>query len=117
VNEEPVYDEMDWQLLFELRVSILLNKPLPLPVLRIMRARGWVSLPPPEEWVYVRAVLEDAPEQTIERYSHHVAIPRLLHVGQEELALFQRRYRDEAVEDMLAHEMDGSPVDEEDDED
>jgi len=116
--ESPEYPSLDWQLLFELKAALLQGRPLPLTTLRIMRERGWIALPPYEQWVPVRAVLSgDASQETIERYSYVLATPVLLPVGQRELALFSRVYDDDAINDLYAEELLGEEVDEPDGED
>ena len=114
---EPEYNPVDFQLLFELRVALIQGKPLPLPLLRVMRERGWVSIPPPEKWIHVRAALEGASQETIEAYSYDLAVPIVLPVGRRELALHIRTYDDPIVEELFAEEMDGAEVDEDDAED
>ena len=106
---------VDWQLLFELRVSILHEKPLPMAMLRTMRARGWIDLPPRSQWISVRATSVDDPAQeTLEEYSYTLAHPTILPVGQRELELFSKLHPDEDVEMFYEEEMDD--VDQEDDE-
>jgi len=118
VDEEVEYTELDWQLLFELRISLILGKPLPLPVLRVMRARGWVFIPPQDLWVHVRAAMEGSPEETIEAFSYHVAVPKLTATGVRELHLHSRHHDDDFMEDILESEFDdGAPVDDDDDAD
>jgi len=113
---DPGYSLVDFQLLFELRVALIQGKPLPLPMLRVMRERGWVFIPPPETWVHVRAALEEASQETIEAFSYDLAIPKLTWAGREELALHTRTYEDVDIVGLLEEEMDGEEVDEPDDE-
>lgn len=104
----PEYSPVDWQLLFELRISILHGKPLPLTTLRIMRERGWIVLPPHEQWVPVRAaLLDDVSQETIEAYSYVLAVPVLLPVGRRELALFTRAYDEDDIKELYAEELEG----------
>jgi hypothetical protein len=105
---------VDFQLLFELRVSLIQGKPLPLPLLRVMRERGWVALPPPEEWVHVRAAHEGATQKTIEAFSYDLAVPRITLLGEREIALHARAFDDADIEALLVEEME---VDEQDCED
>jgi len=102
------YSSVDWQLLFELRISLLHGKPLPMTTLRIMRERGWIALPLPEQWVSVRAVLsDDVSQETIEAFSYVLAVPILLPVGERELNLFTSFYADEDIEALYSEELDG----------
>lgn len=114
-NQEYSLSAVDWQLLFELRLALLHGKPLPLTTLRLMRARGWVDLPPKDEWVPVRAVMTgDVSQETIEAYSYTLAKPIVLPVGRREIALFTKLHPDDDIEVFYAEEMDDAEA--EDDE-
>lgn len=115
--DEPEYTSVDFQLLFELRAAQIQGKPLSLPLLRIFRARGWVTVPPREEWIHVRAAPEGASQKTIEAYSYDLATPKLTPLGKRELALHVLMFEDGDVEGLLEDEMDGEEVDEADSED
>lgn len=106
-DAEYVLGDVDWQLLFELSVALLHKKPLPLTTLRIMRERGWIELPPKEQWIPVRAaLLDDVTQETIEAYSYTLATPIVLPVGLREVQLFNRLYPDETVNEIYEEEMD-----------
>lgn len=105
---DPRYSAVDWQLLFELRVALLQKRPLPMTTLRIMRERGWIAIPLPEQWIPVRAALaDDVSQETIEAYSYVLATPILLEVGRREMNLFSRVYDDADLEGLYAEELEG----------
>lgn len=76
--------------------------------LRIMRERGWIAIPLPEQWIPVRAALaDDVSQETIEAYSYVLATPILLEVGRREMNLFSRVYDDADLEGLYAEELEG----------
>jgi len=115
VVHEP--SPVDLQLLFELRVALMQERPLPLAMLRVMRERGWVVLPASDTWVHVRAVLEDATEDTVDAYSYDLGAILVTRAGARELILHLHRFSDADIRACLADEMDEEEVDEAEDED
>lgn len=110
----PDYYPVDDQLLSEIRLALLQGKHLPVSLLRIATARGWVHEPKPCEIVNVRAALEDAPDETLESFSQSLAAPNLTRSGRKELVLHSKYYDDELIESLLGL---GSDADEDDEED
>jgi len=111
------YSNVDAQLLLELRMSIMQFRPLPISLIYILEARGWVCRPQPFEIIWVRAALEDSPETTIESLSQELAVPRLTPCGCRELSLHARRYPDRFIVDSLDALGGVDEWDEEDDDD
>lgn len=111
VNCAP-YTALDFQLLVELRISLIEGALLPISTLRIMRARGWISLPPVEAWAFVEA---GDGEDDIEPTDFAVTHVRLTEVGRREIALFSERYDDAEVYGVLIEDegvdLDDEPCD------
>lgn len=94
------YNEVDAQLLIEVRVARYLDRPLPMSLVRVLAARGWAHDPQSSELIEVRAALEGDPDATLDEYSQTLARPRLTRAGENELELHRRYFGDELLEDL-----------------
>lgn len=88
------YSALDFQLLVELRLGFIEGALLPISTLRVLRARGWVKLPPIEEWAYVEAEGDD---EALPPTDFAVTRLHLTPVGRREMMLFSTHFNDAAV--------------------
>lgn len=104
------YNRIDFQLLFELRLALEERRPLPVPLLRVLEARGWVSLPVVDARFSVEAFVNGQPFPTA---SYELGAIDLTPLGVRELSLFRKQIDYEEMLALLAE--DEETLDESDD--
>lgn len=109
-NKGP-YSDLEFQLLVELRHAFLKEPSLlPMSTLRILRVRGWVTLPLSDECLSVEAIAtdeeDDDDDALIDSDSMTFAPLTLTPVGRREMELFGRLYGDDVVFAVLAEDDD-----------
>lgn len=110
------YTPIDFQLLFELRLAIEEERALPLPMLRVLDARGWLVRPISDECVEVQTIsAEDGTPYP--RASYVVGEIELTPLGERELALFKKQLDYGEMLAILAEDEEGVDADDPDDED
>lgn len=98
----PEYRREDWQLLAEIALAIHHARLVPLSLLRVMAARGWVQEPDIEDTVEVQVLaLSDGVARPYPCANTRLGVPHLTLVGERELDVFRAEYPVEEWEDLF----------------
>lgn len=110
------YTPSDFQLLFELRLALEEDRALPLPILRVLDARGWVIAPTGAARIQVETV-STCDGKPYPRASYAVGEIELTPLGKREMRLFKRQIDYGEMLATLAEDEDDEGVDADDPDD